>query len=311
MKKSKENTLLALILLLTLPAIAQQDPMFTHYMFNTLSVNPAYAGSREALTTTLLNRSQWVGFDGAPVTQNFNIHTPINRKNIGLGLSVVNDKIGPLKSTSAFIDFAYRIKSGEKSYFSFGLKGGANSMQANFNNMNLDQQNDGSFINSFNRVSPNFGFGMYYKREKFYAGISTPKLLESKFTQNVNNSSISVLQQKRHLFFITGAIFKVNDDIDFKPTSFVKVTSGAPVEADLTGTFIIEKSISAGLMYRTGDAFGLLLGYNITPQCYFGYAFDWSYKLETFRYNNGSHEIMLRYDFFYNEKQKIRSPRYF
>jgi type IX secretion system PorP/SprF family membrane protein len=286
---------------------AQQDPMYTHYMYNTLMVNPGYAGSRDALTVTALHRSQWVSFKGAPLVESITLHAPVSNKHIGLGLSVLNDRIGSTNKTSVFGDFAYRMDLTKKSKLALGLSMGANIYQANLNSLALDQQTDPSFqTNINNRVTPNFGFGAYYSRERFYAGISAPYLLQNSYLKQADGSI-----EHRHYFFIAGAVFNLSNELAFKPTTLVKVTAAAPVQADFTASFIIMKKVTVGIMYRTGDAFGGLVGLNLTDQLHVGYSFDWSYGLQTAKYNQGSHEIVLRYDFLSFEKKQIHSPRYF
>lgn len=310
--KTLKKLVTVVILFCGANTFAQQDAMFTHYMYNTIAVNSGYAGSRDALTITALHRSQWVNFDGAPTTQTLTLHSPLLNGKLGLGLSVVNDRIGPVKNTAAYVDFAYILKTGEKGKLAFGLKGGINYMQAGLNTLSLDQQSDAAFQDNINsQLLPNFGFGIYYYRPKFYAGISTPKLLENNFKTNTSSGGVNVGSEKRHYFLIAGTVFKLSNSIDLKPTTFVKVTMAAPVEADLTASFIFNKRLLVGGMFRTGDALGVLVGYNITEQFHVGYSFDWSYGLKTFKYNQGSHEIMLSYDFIFADKQKVRSPRYF
>lgn len=293
---------------------AQQLPMYTHYMYNTLVVNPAYAGSRDALTITALHRSQWVGFKDAPVTQTLTMHAPLRNEHIGLGLSVSNDKIGPTNNTSALIDFAYIMQLTAKARLAFGLSGGINVFQADLSTLLLEQQNDPVFRNDINnKVTPNFGFGAYYSRERFYAGISVPYLLEnnySKVTEN-NGGGTLIAKEQRHYFFIMGTLINLSDNLAFKPTTLIKVTNAAPVQADFTASFIIMKKLMVGAMLRTGDAVGGLIGLDITDQLHFGYSFDWSYGLETSKYNNGSHELMLRYDFIFPSRKQIHSPRNF
>jgi type IX secretion system PorP/SprF family membrane protein len=183
MKTLKTITFVSCLTLGAMTVQAQQVPMYTHYMYNTLAVNPAYAGSRDALTLTGLYRSQWVGFKGAPETQTFTMHTPLRNEHIGLGLAVVNDKIGPVNNTSVVGDFAYRIKLNEKSKLAFGISAGANLFQANLSALNLDQQTDPTFQNNVNNhVTPNVGFGAYYSRERFYAGVSSPCLLQNTYS---------------------------------------------------------------------------------------------------------------------------------
>lgn len=294
-------------------ANAQQDPMFTHYMYNTLSINPAYAGSREALTITALHRSQWVNFKGAPSTQSLTLHTPIGVKHIGLGLSGSNDRIGPVNNTSVTGSFAYIMQLSKKSKLALGMSGGVNILQADLNSLDLDQQNDPTFQNNIaNRVTPNFGVGIYFSRERFYAGLSSPNLIQTEFSSigQVNGTSL-VGESRRHYFFIAGAIINLADNLALKPTTLVKVTEGAPIEADFTASFIIMKRFLLGANFRTGDSFGALVGFDLNEQFHIGYSYDWSYGLRTSSYNQGSHEVMLRYDFIFSSKRQIHSSRYF
>lgn len=296
-------------------ANAQQDAMFTHYAFNTLAINPGYAGSRDALTITGLHRSQWVGFDGAPTTQTLTAHMPFMNDKIGVGLSILNDAIGPINQTSFYADFAYKLPIGEKGKLAFGLKGGINLMQGGLNTLALDDGTpDDAFANNIQSdILPNFGFGLYYSTTKWYVGLSTPKLLENDFTSNSTSGNVNAGSEQRHFFAIAGTVYDLTEDgsLKIKPTTFIKVTAGAPIEADLTAMLIIKDKVEVGLMGRTGDAVGLLLGYNFTDQLRFGYSFDWSFVNRTGRYNAGSHEVMLRYDFIMKDKGRIRSPRYF
>lgn len=312
MKTINKITLVLVSALASLTANAQQDPMYTHYMYNTLSVNPAYAGSRDALTVTALHRSQWVDFKGAPVTQTLTMHGPVRDRNIGLGFTMLNDKIGASNNTALFGDFAYRLKLSEKSKLAFGLSTGVNIFQANLSTRDLDQQGDPVFQTDIkNHITPNFGFGLYYSRERFYAGISVPALLQNNYsTINVNGTNV-VGKEQRHYFFIAGTMIRITDNLAFKPTTLVKVTEAAPVQADVTASFIIMKRLLIGANFRTGDSFGGLVGIDITEQLHVGYSFDWSYGLSTGKYNNGSHEIVLRYDFLFFGKKQIHSPRYF
>jgi len=211
------------------------------------------------------------------------------------------------------LDYAYRFKLTENSKMSFGLSVGANLFQANLSALQLDVQNDPVFLNNINNhVTPNIGFGAYYSRERFYAGFSIPNLLEMNYSQIDQGNGTSLIgKEQRHYFFIAGVLFHLIDNLDFKPTSFVKVTAAAPIEADLTASFIIQKRFLLGAMFRTGDAIGGLVGFDITDQFHIGYSYDWSYGLQTARYNKGSHELVLRYDFIFLNKKQIHSPRYF
>ncbi len=286
---------------------AQQDAMFSHYMYNTLWLNPAYAGTREALTVTGIHRSQWVGFDGAPQGQSLTMHSPMLNGKMGIGLSLLNDQIGPTKSTVVAIDLAYQIRLTQKSKLAFGLKGLANFYRNDLSTLTLDQQNDVAFAQNVNTTLLNLGAGLYYYRERFYVGISTPKLFENK----LSNSTSSASKEQRHYFMIMGAVFNLSNALKLKPTIFVKATEGAPIQGDVTAMFLYKEKFNIGAMYRTGDAVGMLVGFNFTEQFYLGYSFDWSMANTTGKYNSGSHEIMLRYDFIFKSKAKIKSPRYF
>ncbi|MFI5148841.1 MAG: type IX secretion system membrane protein PorP/SprF [Bacteroidia bacterium] len=304
---------LALASLGSLQMTAQQDPMFTHYMDNTLMINPAYAGSREALTVTALQRMQWVDFKGAPVTQTITMHAPLPNEHLGLGLSVLNDKIGPSNNTSVFVDFAYIMKLSPKSKLALGVNAGASMFQANLSTLQVEQASDPLFQNNVNnQMTPNFGFGAYYYRERFYAGISVPNLMQNNYSVvNEANGTSKLGLEQRHYYLIAGTVIRMSDNLEFKPTTLVKVTPGAPSEIDLTGTFIVMKKLLLGVMFRSGDAFGGLVGLNVTEQLHLGYSYDWSYGLSSSKYNQGSHEIVLRYDFLFYNKKQIHSPRYF
>ncbi len=306
----KRIILIVFSVVMVVQAHAQQDAMFTHYSFNTLAINPGYAGSRDALTFTVLHRSQWVSFPGAPVTQTFTVHSPIANERVGLGLSILNDKIGPTNQTSVFADFAYKLPVG-KGILAFGLKGGFNYVKHDISGLVTTQPNDPAFqSDQQSRMLPNVGTGLYYSTPKYYLGFSIPRLLENNFSDN--STSVASTEQ-RHYFFIGGAIFNITESgvLKLRPTTFVKVTAGAPVEMDLTALFYYKDNFWVGPMFRTGDAVGALIGLNILPNLSFGYSYDWSFTNKTGEYNGGSHELMLRYDFIFQSKKKIISPRYF
>lgn len=308
----KKLVLLIILAITTAELSAQQDAMYTHYMFNTLSVNPGYAGSRDALTITGLHRSQWVGFDGAPTTQTLTMHSPIHNEFMGVGLSIVNDKIGPVNMTSFYGDYAYKIKVNEVGKLAFGLKAGVNIRRAELTSIQLNDMNDQSFMNNEeSQLLPNFGFGMYYSTDRYYVGLSVPKLLQNDFATNEISGGTDFASEKRHYFIIGGGVFDINDEFKIKPTTFIKVTNGAPIEIDLTGTILYKDKLWGGMMFRSGDAVGLLLGMHIDNQLAVGYSYDWSYGNRTFKYNGGSHEVMLVYDLIFTDKAKIRSPRHF
>ena len=200
----------------------------------------------------------------------------------------------------------------EKGILAFGIKGGINIARIGLTDVETDQSNDASFDEDLSSgILPNFGAGLYYYTPKFYLGASTPKIIENGFETGGTSTSTDVGTEQRHFFAIAGAVFDLSEKVKLKPTTYLKVTEGAPVELDLTGMFIFNDKFEAGAMFRTGDALGVLLGYNINELLRIGYSFDWSYNNTTFKYNNGSHEVMVRYDAIFSSNKKIRSPRYF
>lgn len=309
---TKRIIILTMAVLAVAEMSAQQDAMFTHYMHNTLAVNPAYAGSRDAMTTTLLHRNQWVSIEGAPKTNTLTIHSPVFRENLGFGFSVVNERVGPINNTALTLDFAYSLQVTKDAKLGFGLKAGANMMSGNLTELAIGEEQDVAFEqNMSSDVLPNFGFGLYYHSDRYYVGLSTPKIIENDFRNMASHDG----GQKRHYFLIAGTVVDLSENIRFKPTTFLKITQGAPLQADLTSTFIFNDKFNLGAMYRTDDAIGALLGVNINPQLYFGYSFDWAYRSDWNVVENAvqrtSHEVMLRYDMIFKGEDKIRSSRFF
>jgi len=285
---------------------AQQDPMFTQYMFNTLSINPGYAGSADMLSVSLLSRHQWVNIEGAPTTQTFVAHTPIGNNNFAVGLSVVNDKIGPTKQLGFYGDFSYKLKVGEKNTLALGLKAGGNTLSNDFTSLKNIDINDKTFqSNTTSGFMPNVGFGLYFRAPKYYVGLSAPKLLENDLSDN----SAVAAKENNHYFAIAGLIVDVNETIKFKPTILTKYVAGSPLSLDLTASFLFNDKLWLGAMYRLEDAVGGIVQYNITQQFRIGYAYDHTLSdLQT--YAGGTHEIMLNYDFIFG-KDKVKTPRFF
>lgn len=305
-----KNILSLTFVLVALIGAAQQDALYTHYAYNTLAVNPAYAGSREALTITALHRSQWVGFEGAPKSQTITLHSPLKNGKMGLGFAATHDQIGPINSTGISGDYAYRLKFNRRTHLAFGLKASATFMQADLAALSATTSGDNT-VNSGVRsqFKPNFGFGVYYTSNNWYIGASIPRLLENKLL--VNGLTSSEALEKRHYYINAGVALKVNRDIYFKPMVLVKMVPSAPIQADLTGIFVFNKQFELGAMVRSGDAIGLLVGINIQEKLRIGYSFDWSYGIRTSSFNSGSHEIVLRYDLIQKIRKAVISPRHF
>ncbi|MBI2967562.1 MAG: type IX secretion system membrane protein PorP/SprF [Bacteroidetes bacterium] len=306
----KKILTITFILLLPVIVFSQQDAHFTQYMFNTISVNPGYTGTRDALSLLALHRSQWVGFPGAPVTQTINVNSPLFNRRLGMGISVVNDKIGPVNQTGIFTDLAYRIKF-QKSNLSLGIKGGADLYKNRLSDLALVSVSDDQFRNDVtSRLLPNFGFGAYYYSDKWYLGISTPKMIRNTVDVTTGNAGTAHLSvQKMHWFVLGGLVADITPFIRFKPSMQLKVTGGAPVSADVTANFLFYDRLWLGAMYRNSDAIGLLVQFHFTRQLRAGYSYDYTIsKLSA--YNSGTHEVMIGYDFSF-AKEKIKSPRFF
>jgi type IX secretion system PorP/SprF family membrane protein len=303
---------IAVFLLVSVTSYAQQDSQFTQYMYNTININPAYAGSRETMSIFALHRTQWVGLDGAPVTNTASIHTPINGSNIGLGVSIINDKIGPSDENNISVDFSYTISVSETYKLSFGLKATANLLNIDFTKLNQYDNNDYSFdTNIDNKFSPNIGAGLYLHSDKTYIGLSAPNLLETKhFDRYANTGSNShVAIEKNHYYLIAGHVFALSADIKFKPSILTKMVTGNPLQVDISGNFMFNDKFLAGIAYRWSAAMSAMVGFQVTDNWFIGYGYD----LETTRlsnYNSGSHELFLRYELF-SKYDKIISPRFF
>lgn len=301
-----------ILVLLSGISYAQQDSQYTQYMYNTIVVNPAYAGSREAMSIFALHRAQWVGLDGAPVTNNFSMHTPINGSNVGLGLSVVNDRIGPSDENNIAVDFSYSIKTSERYKLSFGLKASANLLNVDFTKLHIYNPGDPRFQDNIdNKFSPNIGVGFYLHSDNTYFGLSAPYLLETNhFDKSAGNSSSSfVAREKTHYYFIAGHVFDLNANVQFKPSVLTKIVQGAPLQVDISGNFLINEKFTAGLAYRWDAAFSALVGFQVSDSWFIGYAYDMD-TTKLANYNSGSHELFLRFELF-NKNDRIISPRFF
>jgi type IX secretion system PorP/SprF family membrane protein len=308
MKINKKRYLITGLILLLMgnKMAAQQDPMFTQYMFNMLAVNPGYAGSHGVLNVTGLYRKQWVGVEGAPTTQTLFAHSPFINRKVGLGLTVLNDKIGPVRQTMIFVDYSYTVNITDNSKLAMGLKMGINMLKTSFNDVGLIQSGDVSFTDEPLSPQPNFGFGLYYYSDKYYLGVSVPKLMKNKLEQSLDYSKITLQQ---HFFIIGGYVFTLSDKFKFKPTTLIKMTNGAPVSFDLTASILYREKLWFGVGHRFRDSFSALLQFQATSQLRIGYSFDQTIsKLAS--YNSGTHEIMFSYDFVF-KKDRIISPRYF
>ena len=302
--------LLAVMLFAYQKSIAQTEPMYSQYMFNMLGVNPAYAGSREASSFNFFQRSQWIGLQGAPQTTSFSFDQSILNKRAGWGIQLYDDKIGVEKADGINIMGSTRIQVSENGILSGGLSLGL--MNYRIDLMNVTGRftpNDPAFYSNLNKWTPSLGIGIYYNTDNFYAGVSIPNILKSRLTAfDLIRSGLQKVNQK-HIFLTTGFVIPLNEDLKLKPSTMIKMMEGAPIEADFNTNVWLRDIIGLGVSYRTGDAVIGMAEIQVNQNLRFGYAYDITISPLKF-YNNGSHEIMIRYEIG-NFKNKIKSTRYF
>ena len=302
----KSRIVFFVLMLTGIVSYAQQDAQFTQYMYNTININPAYAGSRGFMSLFALHRTQWVGLDGAPVTNSFSINTPIGNSKMGVGISFLNDRIGPTNENEISADISYSIRTSESFRLSFGLKVTANVFNLDVSRLNPVSQNDPQFQNLNNSFTPNFGTGLYLHSEKTYIGLSVPNFIES---NRYNSNSVSMFKEKMNYYLIAGHVFDIGENLKFKPTLLTKMVTGAPLQVDVSGNFLINKKFVIGGAYRWSAAFSAMAGFQISEGVFVGYGYD-KETTNLANYNSGSHEIFLRFELSktYN---KITSPRFF
>ena len=304
---------LLVVLIAVTASRGQQDAQYTQYMYNTMSINPAYTGTRQAMSIVALHRSQWVGLDGAPQTQTFNIHSPVGDR-VGLGLSLVHDEIGPTSELYIDIDYSYRLKIDDDKRLSFGLKAGGHFLNVNFSKLNQYVSELMTVDNIKNRFSPNFGVGAYYYSPRSYLGISIPNMLETKHFNNESKSNVStnyIAKENITYYLIGGYIFELSPLWKFKPATLVKVVSGSPIQWDISGNLMFNDQFIVGAAYRWSAAFSGMFGVQLSDNMLIGLAYDREITdLGNTRFNNGSVEFILRYDFI-DKVSKVIAPRFF
>lgn len=287
---------------------AQQDAQYTQYMYNTIEVNPAYAGSRGALSVFGLYRTQWIGLDGAPETSTFSVNTPLNNSDLGLGVSLVNDKIGPTVENTLSADLSYTIPTSDTWNLSFGIKGTANLFNIDINKLSYEDQDDPQFQNLKNKFSPNVGAGLYFHSDRAYVGLSVPNFIE---TNRYDSDDVAIFKEKINYYLIAGYVFNLDrlEYIKFKPALMTKMVEGAPLQVDVSGNFMFNDKFVLGLAYRWSASVSAMAGFQVTKGMYIGYGYDHE-TTQLRKYNSGSHEIFLRFEFF-NNYNKMISPRFF
>lgn len=302
-KISKTSVLILLMIITSVSwCLGQQEAMYTQYMFNGLAINPAYAGLHQTLEFTALARQQWTGLEGAPSTQTFTAHSPLNNKRIGLGLSVIHDKIGVTSQFGAYAAYSYRIQFHNKGVLSMGLQAGFTQYQEDLTQLqgSIRNPNDPNFSqDEVSKFMPNFGAGLYYYTKRYYLGLSAPHLVQNKL-DNLEISD-SEAKQRRHYFFNAGYVFDLSQSVKFKPNFLIKVVEGAPLAVDINLNFLFQEVVWAGISYRSFDSFNAILQVNVSEQLSIGYAYDFATTTDLKRLHSGSHELMLTY--------RLKAPR--
>ncbi|TVZ57294.1 type IX secretion system PorP/SprF family membrane protein [Lutibacter sp. Hel_I_33_5] len=304
MKLSYKIVLFFLLLLSIDSVVGQQDPQYTQYMYNTMAINPGYTGSKGHLSVTALARTQWVGLNGAPDTQTFSFHTPIGYSRVGIGLNVINDKLGPSHETYFDGNVSYTIRTSDEGKLAFGLRLGGRTLNLDWSR-GIYKDPDAVFSqNVSNRFLPSIGAGLYFYKPNWYLGLSVPNFLR---TDHYDDFIESVAKERMHYFLIAGVVFDLNDDLKLKPAAIAKIVSGAPLSLDISANLLFKERLSVGLAWRWDDSISTLFGIQITDTLNIGYAYDLTTSNYQ-NYNSGTHEVMLRFDV---NKPKLKSPRFF
>lgn len=310
----KISIILVFIATSFLEVVAQQDAQYTQYMYNTQVVNPAYAGSRGVFSIAALYRSQWIGLDGAPTTQTLNINSPVSKR-VGVGLSIVNDEIGNGTNQNTYFnaDFAYSVPTSDTGKLSLGLKAGGHLLDVNLTK--LRNYNPGFVATDDNdmdkKFTPNFGAGIYYYTDRFYMGLSVPNFLQTTHFKTSEGSNSYLMKEKMEYYLISGFVTDINYNLKLKPAVLVKALSGAPLQVDLSATFLFNEKFSLGAAYRWNAAVSTLFGFQINEKIMLGMAYDReTTELGGTRFNDGSFELFLRYELF-SRYRKVLTSRFF
>jgi len=285
---------------------SQQDPMFTQYMFNMMSINPAYAGSLEATNFQALYRLQWLGVEGAPRTLTLSAHAPISGKNMGWGITLYNDRIGPLNLSMVYGNYAYQLILNSAT-LAFGIKAGLGMYSANLSALDPHDP-DRTLVDFRRKILPNVGVGVFYFNDTYYLGLSVPRIIKNHLTvDNLDYGDV-----KRHYFLAGGYVWNVGTykNHALKTSFMLRGTEGAPLSFDLTGVFYFNEKLGLGLTYRHKAALTGILQYYISPRFYLGFSYD--YATTRLRYvNSGTYEFLLSYDIRNNRMTRIYHPRFF
>lgn len=293
-----KSKILGLVILLVLPVSlsAQQDPMYSMYLFNPMSINPAYSGSTNQFQAIGLYRRQWMNFPGSPGTSTCTVHGPLNGEKMGIGLSFVNDQVGLMKTTSFMAAYSYKLKF-ESSTLAFGLQAGIRNFNVSLTDVQVSEQNafDVAFANNVTSWNLNFGTGLFWFGEKWFAGLGIPHLRNHLLRSNELNYE-DVARLRTHTYLYGGYVFDLGSDIKLKPSALLKKVVGAPYQLDINANALYKDLYGFGISYRTGSSLMLTAEVKLTKNFRLGYATD--FTINKLRGQTGaSHEIMVRYEF--------------
>jgi type IX secretion system PorP/SprF family membrane protein len=302
-----KKTLSILLLVFVMQSYSQNNPQYTQYMYNTMSINPGYTGSLGTLDVVGIYRDQWVGIDGAPVSQNLGIHSPLRNEKLGLGLNVQNDKIGPANEFYADANFSYTLQMSATMKLGLGIKAGAKLFNVDFSKGTFeDPNNDPLNENVKNKLTTTLGAGAFLYSDNWYLGLSVPDFISNKYYDDVDQS---VAKEEIQYYLIGGYVFDLSPQLRFKPTVLAKYLHGFPLVVDVSANFLIMDRFSVGASYRYDDSVSGLAGINFLQGFFVGYSYDYTLT-DLSDYNSGTHEIILRFTLPQRNK-RINSPRYF
>tara|TARA_B100001769_G_C22107568_1_gene598531 strand:- start:2008 stop:2931 length:924 start_codon:yes stop_codon:yes gene_type:complete len=307
MKKSfnKIFNLFIVALFLSIESYSQQDPQYTQYMYNTMSINSAYTGQREMMSISGLYRTQWVGIDGAPNTLTLGIHSPMKNENVGIGLNIISDQIGPVREDYVDLNFSYTVQFTESTELSFGLKAGIHNLSSDWSRGAAFDKTDIAYNENISLFSPTLGAGILFHSSNWYLGLSSPNFLT---TKHYNDFKQSIASERLHYYLIGGYVFDLDSSIKLKPAFLLKTVSGSPAVVDLSMNALFNSRFTFGMGYRWDDSISGLTGFQLNDTLFIGYAYDYNNSIGT-EYTGGTHEIMLRFEL--ETLNKILSPRFF
>lgn len=310
MKTIRHCLTLVLAVLGCAKLFAQQEVMVSQYMFNQLFLNPAYAGSHAYMSSSLLHRSQWLKVEGAPRTSMMAVDAPLMKGKMGAGLSIVHDQIGVSRDLDIAAHYAYHLRLSPTSKLAFGMRAGLSIYSARLSELNYWDANDQVFQGDIaNKPVGKFGFGIYWYDTRSYVGLAVPTIYAADKEIAMNATGVIDDYFTQHFYVNAGHVFTLNESFDIKPSTMIRYTEAAPLEADVNCNVLYRERIWFGLGYRTGDAVVGMLEYQINPMLRIGYAYDMTTS-QLRNYTNGSHEVMLGLDFG-KEPIRIKTPRYF